>query len=162
MALNLKPLLIVYSLLVSGLLAIPPAEAQLGGLRNLLGFTRIQGTVYCTANGNIGVNGAATTVFSIKYSNAPVQLQCRGRNVVSSTTTNSSGSFSMKLGATESLLLSLLSNCNIVVNAAPVTCNATLPAGGILQSGLNLVSGVLGGLGISDLIPAGFSFLPIT
>lgn len=38
-------------------------EAQLGIIGSLLGLIRIQGTVFCTANGNIGINGTATPVF---------------------------------------------------------------------------------------------------
>ncbi|XP_020272962.1 phylloplanin [Asparagus officinalis] len=60
------------------------AQAQLLGLSQLL----INGTVHCS----VGPGSANTAVFP----NAGVQLQC-GSNVVSTTTTNSNGAFSMQL-----------------------------------------------------------------
>ncbi|KAH9683497.1 pollen ole e 1 allergen and extensin family protein [Citrus sinensis] len=41
----------------------PIAEAQFGLIGGILGLIRIQGTVFCTANGNMGVNGTATPAF---------------------------------------------------------------------------------------------------
>ena len=60
----LKSLLFV-SLFVA-VMAAQMAEAQLGLISGLLGLIRIQGTVFCTANGNMGVNGTATPVFPSK------------------------------------------------------------------------------------------------
>ncbi|MBA0664828.1 hypothetical protein Goklo_004775 [Gossypium klotzschianum] len=62
----LKTLMLV-CLLVAAMAFIPPiAEAQLGGLiSGLLGLIRIQGTVFCTVDGNMGVNGTATPVFPL-------------------------------------------------------------------------------------------------
>ncbi|KAJ0093833.1 hypothetical protein Patl1_25037 [Pistacia atlantica] len=59
------------SLFVSHFVAValdPMAEAQLGIIGGLLNLIHIQGTVYCTANGNIGVNGTATPVFQTNCS----------------------------------------------------------------------------------------------
>ena len=44
----------------------PIAEAQFGLIGGILGLIRIQGTVFCTANDNMGVNGTATTAFPSK------------------------------------------------------------------------------------------------
>lgn len=44
----------------------PIAEAQFGLIGGILGLIRIQGTVFCTANGNMGVNGTATPAFPRK------------------------------------------------------------------------------------------------
>ncbi|KAI8009559.1 hypothetical protein LOK49_LG06G03273 [Camellia lanceoleosa] len=98
----LKSLLLVFLLIVA-LTAVPMAEAQLGLISGLLGLIRIQGNVFCTANGNMGVNGTSTPVFP----NAKVQLQCEAGNTVSSATTNNSGIFSMVLDPLQFVLSSL-------------------------------------------------------
>ena len=54
------------SLLSAAVLAAPVAEAQLGLIGGILGLIRIQGTLFCTANGNMGANGTATPVFPSK------------------------------------------------------------------------------------------------
>ncbi|KAJ9699607.1 hypothetical protein PVL29_005465 [Vitis rotundifolia] len=148
----LKSLLFV-SLLVA-VAAAPVAEAQLGSIFNLI---RIQGNLFCTANGNMGVNGTATPVFP----NAPVQLQCGAGNVISSATTDSAGLFSILLDPLQFLLSSLLTNCNLVVNTPLSTCNSGLPSSGALLSPLRLIGNTLQGpLHITNIIPAAFVFLP--
>lgn len=60
---------VVLSFLIALTLALPLAQAQLGlgGLLGpILGLLRIQGVLYCTPNGSIGVNGTATPVFPSK------------------------------------------------------------------------------------------------
>ncbi|KAJ7955124.1 phylloplanin-like [Quillaja saponaria] len=111
--------LVVMSLLVTVMALIPEAKAQLGLIGGLLGLIRIQGTVFCIANGNMGVNGTATPVFS----NAQVQLQCGG-NLVSTAITNNLGIFSIVLDPLQFVLSSLLSGCNLVVNTPLSNCNA--------------------------------------
>ncbi|KAJ3683692.1 hypothetical protein LUZ60_013919 [Juncus effusus] len=134
------------------------AQAQLLGL-NLLNIT---GIVPCSIGGSI--NAANSPVFPY----AGVQLVCNG-NVISSTTTNSNGVFSIVTGLTTSLLNLLTSGCKIVVNTPLVNCNVALPSTGTLQSGLlgglgglgglgSLVNGLLGG--ILNLGTQGFNFLP--
>ncbi|OVA02629.1 Pollen Ole e 1 allergen/extensin [Macleaya cordata] len=143
------------SLLIAAM-AAPQAKAQLGGLGGLLGLIRIQGTLFCSANGNMGVNGTSTPVFP----NAVVQLQCGTGNVVSSATTNSGGVFSILLDPLQSLLSSLLSNCSLVVNTPLSTCNSNLPTGGILTSPLQLIGKTVSGLlNIVNIIPGGFNLL---
>lgn len=59
--------LLLFSLLIAGI-ALPISQAQLGGILGpLLGLLRIQGIIYCTPNGNIGVNGTTTPVFPSKF-----------------------------------------------------------------------------------------------
>ncbi|KAH7513381.1 phylloplanin [Ziziphus jujuba] len=143
--------------LMVAVMAAPMAEAQLGIISSLLGLIRIQGTLYCTPNGNMGVNGTSTPVFS----NALVQLQCGSGNVVSSATTNSSGIFSIVLDPLHFVLSSLLSDCKLVVSTPLSTCNASLPSAGGLLSSLQFIGNtVLGLLNISNIIPSGFQFLP--
>ncbi|XP_022137816.1 phylloplanin-like [Momordica charantia] len=131
-------------------------EAQLGIIGSLLGLIRIQGTVFCTANGNIGINGTATPVFP----NAAVQMECGDGNVVSSVTTNNMGIFSILLDPLQFILSSVLNNCNVVVKTPLSNCNASLPSTGSLLSRLQFVSKKLQGLlSIVNLVPSGFQLL---
>ncbi|CAA3005852.1 Hypothetical predicted protein [Olea europaea subsp. europaea] len=133
-------------------------EAQQGLLGNLLGLISINGTVFCTVNGNIGVNGTATPVFP----NALVQLQCGAGNIAASATTNSSGQFSITLNPLLNVLSTLLSNCRLVVKTPLSTCNANLPSVEGLISSLKFVGTTLVGLlNIAEIVPAGFQFLPL-
>ncbi|KAK6265379.1 hypothetical protein QUC31_016216 [Theobroma cacao] len=156
----LKTLMYVCLLVAAMALAAPMAEAQLGGLiSGLLGLIRIQGTVFCTMDGNMGVNGTATPVFP----NALVQLQCGAGNVVSSATTNGSGVFSILLDPLQFLLPSLLNNCNLAVKTPLSNCNAALPSiGGLISSLQSLGSTLVGLLNIINIVPAGFRLLPST
>ncbi|KAH6808687.1 Pollen Ole e 1 allergen and extensin family protein [Perilla frutescens var. frutescens] len=141
-------------LIFSMLIALPFAQAHLlGGIFGpLFSLLRIQGILYCTPNGNIGVNGTSTPVFP----NALVQLQCGG-NVVSTATTNGSGLFSILLNPVNFLLSTLVSGCKLVVNTPLASCNATLPSVGGLVSDLQFVGNALVGLlNIGNLIPSGF------
>ncbi|CAA0834217.1 Pollen Ole e 1 allergen and extensin family protein [Striga hermonthica] len=146
---------IVVSLLLA-CIAMPLAEAQLLGglLQPLFGLLRVQGIVYCTPNGNIGVNGTSTPVFP----NASVQLQCGG-NVVSTATTNGSGVFSILLDPISFVLSTLLSGCRVAVNTPLASCNTNLPSVGGLISNLQFIGNTLVGLlNIGNIIPSGFQF----
>ncbi|XP_009595196.1 phylloplanin-like [Nicotiana tabacum] len=141
------------------LIATPVAVAQLGGLLSgLLGPIHIDGVLFCSLNGQIDIiNGSTTPVFP----NASVQLRCGAGNVVSSTTTNGSGVFSLVLDPLQNILSSLLSNCSLVVTTPLSTCNASLPSIGLLQSPLQLVGKTLVGLlSIVNLGATGFQLLP--
>ncbi|KAM0948516.1 putative phylloplanin [Dioscorea sansibarensis] len=140
-------MILLAAIMVVGV-AIPAAECQ------LLGLIRINGTVPC------GVNIPTSTAITSVFPNAAVQLQYGG-TVLSSTTTDSAGVFTMFLNPVSTLLSSLLSNCNLVVNTPLSTCNSALPLGGILQSPLQLLTGTIPGLlgGITDIIPGGFSLV---
>ncbi|XP_075086471.1 phylloplanin-like [Nicotiana tabacum] len=135
--------------LLAALIATPIAVAQLVSIR-------IGGVVFCSVNGNLDViNGLPTQVFP----NASVQLQCGARNVVSITTTNGSGVFSLVLDPLVNTLPLLLSNCSLVVATPLSTCNASLPAEGLLQSPLQLVNTIIGSIGLRPSVilgPTGF------
>ncbi|KAF4355661.1 hypothetical protein F8388_013078 [Cannabis sativa] len=146
---------VVFVMCVLILSASMVAEAQLlnGIVGPLLGLIRVQGTIFCTANGR--VNGTSTPVFS----NAVVQLQCNG-NVVSSTTTNNGGLFSIVLDPVQFLLSSLQSECKLVVNTPLSSCNATLPSVGALISSLQSIGSIVSGLlSINTFVPTGFNFI---
>nr|XP_043630595.1 phylloplanin-like [Erigeron canadensis] len=129
------------------------ADAQLSGL---LGLININGTIFCSLNGNIVPNAATPT---IPFANALVQVSCGG-NVLSSAITNSAGIFSIILDPLQSLLGGLLSSCNVVVATPLATCNASLPAVGVLQSPLQLVGTTLRGLlRIVNLVPVLFQLV---
>ncbi|XP_027120822.1 phylloplanin-like [Coffea eugenioides] len=149
---------ILFISLAVAIMAIPIAEAQLGGLiSGLLGSINVKGIVFCTLDGNIGINGTATPVFS----NALVQLQCGNGDVVSTTTTNSAGVFGFVLDPLQMLLSSLTTNCSVAVKTPLSTCNVNLPSVGGLQSPLKYVGDtVLGLLNIANLIPSGFRLIP--
>ncbi|KAG6756961.1 hypothetical protein POTOM_037260 [Populus tomentosa] len=144
------------SLVSAAILAAPVAEAQPGLIGSLLGLIRIQGTLFCTADGNMGANGTATPVFP----NALVQLQCRG-NVVSTSTTNGSGMFSILLDPLNYILSSVLSECNLKVDTPLISCNSSLPAVGGLLSPLRFIGNTALGalLSVANIIPAGFRFV---
>lgn len=95
----------------------------------------------------------------IIIADALVQLQC-GSNVVTTTTTNASGVFSILLNPVQFLLSTLLSNCKLVVPTPLATCSFGLPTSGILQSALQLVGNVLVGvLSVTSLAPSGFQLI---
>ncbi|XP_016466211.1 phylloplanin-like [Nicotiana tabacum] len=135
--------------LLAALIATPVAVAQLVSIR-------IGGVVFCSVNSNLDViNGLTTQVFP----NASVQLQCGAGNVISSTTTNGSGVFSLVLDPLINTLPLLLSNCSLVVLTPLSTCNASLTSVGLLQSPLQLVNTIIGSLGLRpsvNLGPTGF------
>ncbi|TMW80995.1 hypothetical protein EJD97_012939 [Solanum chilense] len=144
--------------ILAALIATPVAVAQLGGLLGgLLAPTSIEGVLFCSLNGKIDVlNGATTPIFP----NASVQLRCGAGNVVSSTTTNGSGAFSLVTSPVQNLLSSLLSDCNIVVTTPLSTCNATLPSVGFLQAPLQIVGKTAGGLlNIVNVVTGAFQLI---
>ncbi|XP_038976449.1 phylloplanin-like [Phoenix dactylifera] len=133
--------------LLAGVCA-PVAQAQLGRIL-------INGIVPC---GNSTKTSTKTTPV---FPNALVQLQCGG-SVVSSATTNDDGVFTMTLNLLTTLLSTLLSGCNLVVDTPLSNCDASLPSGGILQSALQLLTGgLVGGIlgGVINIIPAGFNLV---
>ncbi|KAK1291552.1 hypothetical protein QJS10_CPB17g01261 [Acorus calamus] len=146
-------LFVAVVLILVGSMETQMAKAQLGLIGGLLGLIRINGTVFCTID--------STTISTTPvFANAQVQLQC-GDGVVSSTTTNGSGVFTILLNPLTTLLSSLLNNCNLVVNTPLATCNVGLPTTGILQSPLQLIGRTVSGLlGIVNLGATGFSFIP--
>ncbi|KAL6193738.1 hypothetical protein ACLB2K_034822 [Fragaria x ananassa] len=152
---SFKTLLFVSLLVVAALAAVPIAEAQLIGLINgIFQLIRVQGTLFCTANGRVSTAGASLTPV---FPNATVVLQCGSGNVISTATTNASGVFSILLDPLQFLLSSLLSNCKLVVTTPLSSCNSSLSGTQILESALQFIGNtVLGLLAIINVIPAGF------
>ncbi|CAN4106236.1 unnamed protein product [Withania somnifera] len=141
----------------AALVANPVAVAQLGPLNGLLDLIHLDGVLYCSLNGKSDViNGISTPIFP----NASIQLMCGAGNVVSSTTTNGLGVFSLVLDPIQNILSSLPSNRNLVVTTPLSTCNATLPSVGVLRSPLQLVGKTLVGvLYVVNLSAVGFKLL---
>ncbi|WOH13002.1 hypothetical protein DCAR_0832511 [Daucus carota subsp. sativus] len=151
-------------LLFVGLMAPPAAAArnQDGLLSGILGsggrLLNIQGILYCTLNGTTGLLGSATPVFS----GAVVQLKCAAGNIVSSTTTDANGAFSILLNPLQFVLSNVLQQCKIVVPTPLSNCDSTLPAVGGLVSQLQIVGSILLGLlNVLNVIPSGFSFYQV-
>ncbi|ESQ48269.1 hypothetical protein EUTSA_v10021613mg [Eutrema salsugineum] len=120
----------------------------LGGLGGLLGLINIQGILRCSVNGNV-----SAPIFP----NAGVQLQCGAQNnVVSASTTNGAGLFSILVNPVQLLLSTLLSDCKLAVTTPLSTCDVSLPTGQLL-SPLTLVGNTVSGLiRIATLGPVGF------
>ncbi|KAA0049504.1 hypothetical protein IC582_012847 [Cucumis melo] len=157
---GLKSKMLVMVMVIGALGSAPlMAEAQLGNIiGSLLGVINVQGVVYCTADGNIGtINATSTPVFP----NAVVQLQCGNGNIVSTTTTNNMGSFSMLLNPLQFLLSTLLTDCNVVVRTPLINCNATLPSTGFLTSRMQFVGRFVqdGIMEIMKVAPNLFTFI---
>ncbi|KAI9195935.1 hypothetical protein LWI28_019559 [Acer negundo] len=153
MALNLKSLLFVS--LFTALVAAPIAEATVS-----IRLLQLQGSVFCTPDGNILVNGTATPVFP----NAVVQLRCGAGNVVVSAITNGAGVFSnIGLFPLNLSLSTLLSTCNLVVNTPLSNCNSMLPSVGRLQSPIQfngtILLGPLNTLNITIVSPVRFQLV---
>ncbi|TQE06600.1 hypothetical protein C1H46_007842 [Malus baccata] len=152
-------LFVFLSVAAVAIVLVPMAEAQLGLISGLLGLIRIQGTLFCTPNGNVGTGGAtATPVFS----NATVQLLCgTAGNVISTVTTNGSGIFSILLDPLQFLLNSLLSDCKLLVRTPLSACNSSLSGlTGLLSSPLQFIGNTIAGLlSIVNIIPVGFNLI---
>ncbi|KAI3689487.1 hypothetical protein L2E82_47446 [Cichorium intybus] len=144
----LKSMIVLVALFV----AASQAQAQLG----LLGIININGTIFCSANGNAVANAITPTP---PFSNALVQLMCGG-NVISSALTNGLGVFNIALNPLQFLLSNLLSSCNIVVASPLSSCNSSLPSTGFLQAPLQLIGNTIRGLlSIINLIPLPFQLI---
>ncbi|KAL0388803.1 UNVERIFIED_CONTAM: hypothetical protein Sradi_2762100 [Sesamum radiatum] len=141
--------LLLFSLLIAGI-AVPLAEAQLGGILGpLLGLFRIQGILYCTPNGNIGVNATATPVFPTAMW-WKCGLNCNNKRL---------WTIFYTLDPVNFLLSTLVSGCKLVVNTPLASCNASLPSVGGLVSNLQFIGSTLTGLlNVGTLIPSGFQF----
>ncbi|KAG7026315.1 hypothetical protein SDJN02_12816 [Cucurbita argyrosperma subsp. argyrosperma] len=146
------------SLLIIVLTMAPLSSCQFDLIRTLLGLTHIQGTLYCTLNGNM-IYGLLTPTFP----NAAVEMHCgAGGTVISSVKSDATGRFSMLLDAPQLLLSFLLNNCSLVVTTPLVNCNGAMPSFGALASPLQLIGNTFLGLfNITNIIPVGFRFLPI-
>ncbi|KAJ0264263.1 hypothetical protein HA466_0026470 [Hirschfeldia incana] len=116
----------------------------------ILGLINIQGVLRCSANGNVSAPA---------FVNADVQLQCGGQNnVVSTSTTNSAGIFSILVNPIQLVLSTLQSDCQVAVTTPLSTCNAALPTDQLLSSSLARVGETVSGpLRVVNLRPTGFT-----
>ena len=82
--------------------------------------------------------------------------------MVSTSTTNGSGMFSILLDPLNYILSSILSDCNLKVDTPLIRCNSSLPALGGLLSPLQFIGNTALGalLSVANIIPAGFRFVP--
>ncbi|CAH1453881.1 unnamed protein product [Lactuca virosa] len=150
----LKSMIVLVALLV----AASQAEAQIPGLSGLLGIISINGTIFCSTNGNIIPNAATPTP---PFSNALVQVTCGG-NVIASAITNGLGGFNIVLNPLRFLLTSILSSCNVVVASPLSSCNSSLPSTGFLQAPLQLIGNTVRGLlSVVTLIPSLFQLINV-
>ncbi|CAI9779795.1 unnamed protein product [Fraxinus pennsylvanica] len=117
----------------------------------------INGTLYCTVNGGLGVNGSATPAFT----DALVQLRCRERTVVvASAITNSTGMFAINFRPSPLIFVGLIGgSCQLRVATPLVRCNSTLPSDRFLVStGLRSRGTAFSGTSITvNIVPDGFT-----
>ncbi|KAE8076781.1 hypothetical protein FH972_015408 [Carpinus fangiana] len=149
--------LALFVFVVIAAVAAPLSKAQSQTTTGLVGLIRINGTVFCSLNGNIGAN---STVFP----NALVQLRCGAGNIVLSIgITNGSGVFVILLLDPLGLIApTVVPNCKLVVATPLSTCKASLPMMGTLQSPLQLVGTTSGLIPVTNFKPAGFVYNPAT
>ncbi|KAK1385631.1 hypothetical protein POM88_023366 [Heracleum sosnowskyi] len=112
----------------------------------------IRGTVNCAIT--------VTTSKAPAFPNAKAQLRC-GATVISSTITNSLGSFRMQLKNPSAVLMNLLStNCTIAVATPLAQCNSSLPSAGTLIAPLQSSLPTLdGGNIVLNLVAGIFKFV---
>lgn len=148
-----KSILIFLSVVI---LATCFADAQ-----STIGIIHLNGTLYCTTNGNItaGPNANVTPVFA----NAALQVACT-EDVVAlapvNGTTNSNGVYLLVLiPRPNATVSSIVSNCRLFVLTPLSSCNVALPATGLV-SNLRFVKTVIGFLPLTYMAAAGFTLQP--
>ncbi|XP_047326618.1 phylloplanin-like [Impatiens glandulifera] len=145
---SMSPLFIMFFTTITMVMTVQMTDAQI--FRQTVNIT---GSVACSLNGSFGVGNASVPPFP----NATVQLECGSGNVLASTTTNSSGSFSIIVNLFTNFF-NLLSGCKIAVPTPLSSCNASLPSTGSLfipfqEVGPNIVNGIFN-------VTNRFQFLP--
>ncbi|CAL5071197.1 unnamed protein product [Urochloa decumbens] len=87
------------------------------------------------------------------FAGAVVQLQCAADDggLAANATTDGKGRFRMALNTTVAPS-SVASQCELVVGTPLASCNAALPAAGMLRSGLRLIASMV-------FFPQGFSYV---
>ncbi|PRQ39234.1 hypothetical protein RchiOBHm_Chr4g0422901 [Rosa chinensis] len=129
-----KRTMLFVCLLVAAVAAVVPI-AQGGLFGNLVDLIRIQGRIFCSANGGatVGTNG---TILTPAFANATVLLRCGAGNgpVLGTVETNSDGMFSFLLDSSYFKTAQISSECRVVVTTPLGSCNATLASAGSLTS----------------------------
>ncbi|KZV17373.1 Phylloplanin precursor [Dorcoceras hygrometricum] len=142
--------------LLVAVLATCSADAQ-----RTIGIIHVNGTLYCTTNGNItgGPNASPTPVFA----NAALQVACEADVVALAPvngTTNSNGAYLVvMIPLRNATINSIVSNCRLFVLTPLSSCDSALPARGLL-SNLRFVKTVFGFLPLTYMAAAGFSLQP--
>ncbi|OEL20206.1 hypothetical protein BAE44_0018772, partial [Dichanthelium oligosanthes] len=141
MASNKRGLLLVIAVAVASVVAsgAPPVQPP-----------RIQADVVVTGFVPCNNGTSMRTGSAPGFAGALVQLQCTdGADLAANATTDGKGWFRMAVNTTVALS-SVASHCDLVVDTPLVSCNATLPAAGMLHSNLRLlVSKVLASLAVA-------------
>ncbi|XP_073270448.1 phylloplanin-like [Primulina huaijiensis] len=149
----IKSILIFLSVAI---LATCLADAQ-----SSIGIILVNGTLYCTTNGNItaGSTAGATPVFA----NAALQVACTADVLALAPingTTNSNGVYSLVLfPRPNATISSIISNCRLFVLTPLSSCNVVLPATGLV-SNLLFIKTVVGFLRFTYMAAAGFTLQP--
>ncbi|KGN57122.1 phylloplanin [Cucumis sativus] len=156
---SLKSNLLVLVMVIGGLGSAPlMAEAQIGNVRGLPPLMKVEGTVYCTADGNIGNIDLAYPIPFFTDARVEILGFLFGRALPPSVT-DDSGSFSMYFRSTS--LSSVLTDSTIMVSTPLSNCNSTLPSTGFLSSTLEYNGTVVeDGNTIMTLVPKRFRFSP--
>nr|XP_023901319.1 phylloplanin-like [Quercus suber]XP_023921256.1 phylloplanin-like [Quercus suber] len=152
--------LVLFVSVMVAALALPIAKAQLSinpstGLGVVVQV--LPSFVPCSLGANVTANPG--------FPNAQVQLQCGAGNVVARNTTNGSGIFSLSVDFARVVISATirLSDCNLVVVTPLSTCNARLPAVGVLQSAIQFVrTDVSIGRVVFIYRPVGFRYISST
>ncbi|XP_073055213.1 phylloplanin-like [Primulina eburnea] len=142
-------------------LLVAISATSLADAQSTIGIIHVNGTLYCTTNGNItaGPNASATPVFP----NAALQVACSADVVALAPvngTTNSNGAYLVVLiPRPNATVNSIVSNCRLFVLTPLSSCNAALPATGLV-SNLRFVKTVYGFLPLTYMAAAGFTLQP--
>ncbi|KAG8387469.1 hypothetical protein BUALT_Bualt02G0024500 [Buddleja alternifolia] len=111
------------------IMATSIAEAQ-----ELAGTVYVNGTLYCTANGDPGPIRNTTPIFA----NAAMQVNCSGdviSNSPATATTNAIGAYRVVLTPRPTATVdSIVSNCRLFVLTPLSNCNPTLPSAGLVSN----------------------------
>ncbi|KAL3620205.1 hypothetical protein CASFOL_035117 [Castilleja foliolosa] len=142
--------------LVALIMATSIAEAQQNPPSRLIGIIHVNGTLYCSSNGNSSVSGDPTPVFP----NAIIQVACTEdviANAPANATTNSNGTYRVVLiPRPNATISSIVSNCRVFVLTPLSSCNPTLPSAGLV-SGLRFVRTVPGIFNLTYMVASGFT-----
>ncbi|KAL6188568.1 hypothetical protein ACLB2K_039960 [Fragaria x ananassa] len=157
MAPSKKTMLFVCLLFSAVAVVVPVTQGTLG---NLLKLIQVQGTVYCTANGNATVSSGGVNITSPPFRFAVVQLRCGPGNgtLVSTVITNLAGQFTIVLNTLQYTVAQLVSSCRVVVTTPLAMCNSTLSSNGTLTSNLTSNGTVrIGIVNVTLVTPISFS-----
>ncbi|KAL4642982.1 hypothetical protein ACB092_02G059400 [Castanea dentata] len=143
--------------LIVAALAIPVSGVQMGPGGKALSYDiRINGTVYCPENNNIGASGTNNPVIP----DAEIQVTCGGQ-MVSNATTNDNGGFVFYMDSQHYTVPIMLKNCNLLVFSPYIKSKCPNSPVGYLESLLKYIGDtIVGNLKIANISPVGFHIVP--